>query len=445
MTAQSGLGFSGIVAIQIPDEGATGEVLTKLTPDDYDYDWLAAGGGAAPANAEYVVMSLDAVLTDERVLTAGADIDIVDGGAGGAVTISVTALAFGDVFKVGTPVDNEIGVWTGDGTLEGDPDLIWDGVELNIGGNVHIRGDTLVLQDGSAGPFSIFHDANDELILYSGGNSSITGANIQMLGGARPSLSNHMFFRANTAIWQSWNETSGLWTIFTGIGAKTEALNIDASQDATFASEVLAIGDIESPRMVTRAAIPTFAMEDSDNPSLDKQNWDFTILGDAFVARIWNNNYVNFRNWWVVDRQFTLSFIEIKRIRLFAGAAVLAIDINDDGDVSLPQDVLVGGTFTSQGIDDNATAEKIQIADNLIDLLTDVDILGTVNVAGFVQYATLTDAALDDIANAVNTDAGKIQGAMVYNSTQDVPVYAVGAADGDVWVDGAGTTVNTPV
>ena len=45
MTAQSGLGFSGIVAIQIPDEGATGEQLTKLSPDDYDYDWAASGAG----------------------------------------------------------------------------------------------------------------------------------------------------------------------------------------------------------------------------------------------------------------------------------------------------------------------------------------------------------------------------------------------------------------
>ncbi len=45
MTAQSGLGFSGIVAIQIPDEGATGEQLTKLSPDDYDYDWEASGAG----------------------------------------------------------------------------------------------------------------------------------------------------------------------------------------------------------------------------------------------------------------------------------------------------------------------------------------------------------------------------------------------------------------
>lgn len=33
----------------------------------------------------------------------------------------------GDVSKVGTPVDNQVGVWTGDGTIEGDAGLTWDG------------------------------------------------------------------------------------------------------------------------------------------------------------------------------------------------------------------------------------------------------------------------------------------------------------------------------
>lgn len=48
------------------------------------------GGGGAPVNAQYVVMALDATLTQERVLTAGTDITITDGGANGPVTISVT-------------------------------------------------------------------------------------------------------------------------------------------------------------------------------------------------------------------------------------------------------------------------------------------------------------------------------------------------------------------
>lgn len=38
--------------------------------------------------------------------------------------------AIGDVFKVGTPVNNQLGVWTGDGTIEGDANLTWDGNTL---------------------------------------------------------------------------------------------------------------------------------------------------------------------------------------------------------------------------------------------------------------------------------------------------------------------------
>ena len=42
----------------------------------------------------------------------------------------------GDVTKVGTPVNNEIGVWTGDGTIEGDTNLQWSGSTLSITGTV---------------------------------------------------------------------------------------------------------------------------------------------------------------------------------------------------------------------------------------------------------------------------------------------------------------------
>lgn len=38
----------------------------------------------------------------------------------------VDSVSNGNVFKVGTPVDNQIGVWTGDGTLEGDVGLTFD-------------------------------------------------------------------------------------------------------------------------------------------------------------------------------------------------------------------------------------------------------------------------------------------------------------------------------
>jgi hypothetical protein len=68
-----------------------------------------------------------------------------------------------------------------------------------------------------------------------------------------------------------------------------------------------------------------------------------------------------------------------------------------------------------------------------------------VNLGSYLQLATATSTNLNDVTHAINTNTGKIQGAVVYNTTTDNPVYATGSTDAAVWVDGAGTTVNTPV
>ena len=60
-----------------------------LGPNEVDLDNLGGGGGA-PTNATYVTLSANATLTQERVLTAGSGITIVDGGAGSTVTISAS-------------------------------------------------------------------------------------------------------------------------------------------------------------------------------------------------------------------------------------------------------------------------------------------------------------------------------------------------------------------
>ena len=54
--------------------------------------------------------------------------DYVDGLIGG-----------GDVSKVGTPVNNQLGVWTGDGTIEGDANVTWDGSTFSVGGNFKVN------------------------------------------------------------------------------------------------------------------------------------------------------------------------------------------------------------------------------------------------------------------------------------------------------------------
>ena len=72
-------------------------VLVQLARMAVRGDWDGflsggGGGGGAPTNAEYVVMSLNGTLTDERVLAAGAGISLNDGGPGSNATIANTGV-----------------------------------------------------------------------------------------------------------------------------------------------------------------------------------------------------------------------------------------------------------------------------------------------------------------------------------------------------------------
>jgi hypothetical protein len=70
--------------------------------------------GGAPATDSYVVLSASASLPNERVLTAGTNITITDGGAGGNVTIASTA---GGVSNVATGTGLTGGPITSTGTI----------------------------------------------------------------------------------------------------------------------------------------------------------------------------------------------------------------------------------------------------------------------------------------------------------------------------------------
>lgn len=61
------------------------------------------------------------------------------------------------------------------------------------------------------------------------------------------------------------------------------------------------------------------------------------------------------------------------------------------------------------------------------------------------RLPTATTAQLADVTHAVNTSAQKVEGACVFNSTTNLPVYAAGNADADVWVDATGSTAHSPV
>jgi len=96
------------------------EVWNKLNSIERRLSF-AGGGGYAPSDAEYVVMSLNGILTDERVLTAGVGLDLVDGGAGGNATLNVdVGIADDDIVQIDSAVvaNNDYAKFTANG-LEG--------------------------------------------------------------------------------------------------------------------------------------------------------------------------------------------------------------------------------------------------------------------------------------------------------------------------------------
>jgi len=64
---------------------------------------------------------------------------------------------------------------------------------------------------------------------------------------------------------------------------------------------------------------------------------------------------------------------------------------------------------------------------------------------GHAHVVTSTTTALADNASAINVSTRKVAGYVVYNTTTNMPVWADGPADGDIWVDATGSTAHTPV
>jgi hypothetical protein len=111
-------GSAGAIGIgtATPNEKLTVEGAISL--DEISAPSSTAGYGKLYGSADGYIYYKNAAGAEYNLATLG------EGGGGG-----------GDVTKVGTPVDNEIGVWTGDGTIEGDTSLTWSGTAMAIGGN----------------------------------------------------------------------------------------------------------------------------------------------------------------------------------------------------------------------------------------------------------------------------------------------------------------------
>lgn len=141
---------------QLAQGGATTGQILKWNGTTWAAADEAGGGGGAPTNAQYLVLATDATLTNERVFTPGANVDITDGGSGGNYTLAAGTKAVtrpGDL----TPADITANVDNYSPSGLADASVL----RLNVTSNANMSG----LSGGSDGR---------EMVVYCTGSATLT-------------------------------------------------------------------------------------------------------------------------------------------------------------------------------------------------------------------------------------------------------------------------------
>lgn len=202
-------------------------------------NWVAENGATARSSlgleigtdvAAQTHASQHAVGGSDSVFPAdpGADKYLKWNDTSNAIEWAEVSAGGGDVSKVGTPVDNQIAVWTGDGTIEGDTDFTWNGTTLGINGNqtitvadtTNLVGLTINQNDSTNNPYALklvgtnLHNYISAYELSDSGhnNKFIEFYNNQSSPGSYEGILQEFYFNNSTTT----KTKFGGWQFFTG-------------------------------------------------------------------------------------------------------------------------------------------------------------------------------------------------------------------------------------
>ena len=349
--------------------------------------------------------------------------------------------SFGDVFKVGTPVNNQIGVWTGDGTIEGTTGLTYDGNTMYVNSEILFEEVAVPVATPTSTQAILFlkNENPTELRWVDSDNVIHPVGDIYQANAPAPTDAVGVF-------------------VLGGIQMEgTDQLIFDG-QNLTLTESFMSLTYIDT------------------GASANEGIWSIQAYSEIFEIVLYRDSFAAFsvafgvsRTNWFIDEIFIGGPIKLDGTYLEVGDGAASFIMFQDIDsqfIGISGGVLNdGGNILLYGSNETLRPGDVRLRSDFDDFMIwdesvgDLEILSgigsktsalTVTVDQSVQpvsfkLPTATDTELDDITDAINTSPRKEQGTVVYNTTTDNPVYATGNTDGAVWVDGAGTTVNTPV
>ena len=337
----------------------------------------------------------------------GATVDLTDTG--------------GDVFKVGTPADDQVAVWTGDGTAEGTSGLTYNGTALNITGNITLSGTVDGVDIATRDHDAVTFAGTGTYISLSGQEITVDPITISDISdfGTYAEISGTPADN-RIAVWTgatdiegdanlTWNGSILAVTGTTNItGALTTTLNITAG--ANIVPDVTDANDIGSASVGFRRAYLTDFIEISDTDAqvrwedtagaLDQKNWFLQATGEGFEGRIYDDALSNNYQWMNLERSGTGASVQVDTIDLTAAT-----------DITLNSTTIINGD-----LDPNANNTRDQGADALR--------WATIYATTF--DGTATTAQYADLAEKYEADAEYEVGTVVcFGGSKEITVSKV--------------------
>lgn len=236
----------------------TNITLTGALPNEITIA-SAGGGGGAPTDAQYVVLTADATLTDERILTAGDGVDLVDAGAGASITVSTDVKANSGIVIDTTELSLDLSANSITGTLAVDDG--GTGITTAAKGSVLVVNtlDTITVESGVTDGHVLTYDSGadtvgwaapgagtinagnqSEIAYYAAAGTTLSGsADFQFTGTAITSIGNFVTFNQDDAVINAVTDvvliqhtTSGNAAIGSGAGLQFGQETSDAGANA---------------------------------------------------------------------------------------------------------------------------------------------------------------------------------------------------------------------